>query len=482
MRVVIRTLWNSILKRLVRSQLLAPTENRMHNVKYKFKDGIEEPKHYYGYVYEVKIHSGKLRHKYGGGKEGELAIRDEYYGSVVTHLEEYERDFYNNKVTITIIMFLTKCKDDIWRAENRHLLTVNAKDNLEYFNETNGGSKVNKKDDAVLELLNKIDRVGKGENVDGITVIDSNAEYIAFLDYYQPRPGGFVPGQKRKIAKKIDEFGDEELKKVLPVPTLKDYNGKKKHKRIGHSHILGALALTKKYKNNLSDASMKLMLIDKKLWTMKGKPFTELQIEELSGGLNPEVTVISTPTGHDHYVKLAISRLKEDKIEINSDANFFHFKALGKFHGHTVRAILKKATQINDEEKSIGRGRIKNGWSEEDRLIQKKNDYISQNTTDNYKVLSFKSDQERLIKQNLWDFLVLEKPEEDMTFETLIEHPDRTSKKGWSKLQVELEKSILFYTEAIEEKYGARIEVKFKVLDYDRKHTSKFDSINDVNI
>ena len=64
-----------------------------------------------------------------------------------------------------------------------------------------------------------------------------------------------------------------------------------------------------------------------------------------------------------------------------------------------------------------------------------------------------------------------------MTFETLIEHPDRISKKGWSKVQVELEKSILFYTEAIEEKYGARIEVKFKVLDYDRKYTSKFDSI-----
>ena len=29
-------------------------------------------------------------------------------------------------------LFLTKCKDDIWRAENRHLLAVNAKDNLEY--------------------------------------------------------------------------------------------------------------------------------------------------------------------------------------------------------------------------------------------------------------------------------------------------------------------------------------------------------------
>ena len=454
----------------------------MHDVEYKFKDGIEEPKHYYGYVYEVKIHSGKIRHKYGGGKEEKLVIRDEYYGSVVTHLEEYERDFYNNKVTITIIKFLTKCAGDVWRAEHRYLTMVNAKDNLKYFNETNGGSKVNKKDDAVLELLNKIDRVGEGENVDGITVIDSNAEEISTLPSYQPRPKGFVPGQKRKIANKIDEFGDENLKKVLPVPTLKDYNGKGKHKRIGHSHILGALTLTKKYKNNLSDASMKLMLIDKKLWTMKGKPFTETQIQELSGGLNPEVTEISSETDHDHYVNIAISRFKEDKIEIDSDVNFTHFKSLGKFHGNTVRAILKKATQQNDEEKSIGKGKIKNGWGEEERLIEKKNDYISQNTTDNYKVLSFKSDQKRLIKQNLWDFFVLENPKKDMKFELLIEHPDRTSKKEWSKVQVELEESILFYTEAIEKKYGARIQVEFNPLKYDREYTSKFDSINDVNI
>ena len=450
----------------------------MHDVEYKFKDGIEEPKHYYGYVYEVKIHSGKLRHKYGGGKKGELIIRDESYGSVVTHLEEYERDFYNNKVTITIIKFLTKCAGDVWRAEHRYLTMVNAKDNLEYFNETNGGSKVNKKDDAVIELLNNIRKVDKGEKIDGIAVTDENAEYISTFPSYQPRPDGFVPGQKRKIANNIDEFGDEELKKVTPVPTLKDYNGKGKHKRIGHSHILGALGLTKKYKNNLINASMKLMLIDKKLW----KSFTELQIEELSGGLNPEVTVISSPTKHDHYIKIAISRLKEDKIEIDSDVNFTHFKSLGNFHGHTVRSILKKATQANDEEESAEKGRIKNGWSEEDRLIQKKNDYISQNTTDNYKVLSFKSDQERLIKQNFFDLFVLEKPEEDMTFENLIEHPDRISKNGWTKVQVELEKSILFYTEAIKKKYGARIEVKFKVLDYDRRYSSKFDSINDVNI
>ena len=223
----------------------------MHDVEYKFKDGIEEPKHYYGYVYEVKIHSGKSRHKYGGGKKGKFIKRIKYYGSVVTHLEEYERDFYNNKVTITIIMFLTKCEDDIWRAEHRYLTMVKAKDNLEYFNETNGGSKVNKKDDDVLELKKKVDKVGKGEEVDGIELLDSNVEYISSLSPFQPRLVEFVPGKKKEIARNIDEFGDTKLKEVLPVPAFRDYDGKGKHKRCGHNHVLGAVGLTKKYKFEL---------------------------------------------------------------------------------------------------------------------------------------------------------------------------------------------------------------------------------------
>lgn len=459
----------------------------MDNIKYIYKEPT--PKNYYGYLYEIDIHSGKEKHKYAGGKTGKCLKRKKYYGSVVTWEKEYNIDFYKFEVTITIIKYLTRCKRDVWRAENKYLVGVNAKDSLEYFNETNGGTKVNKKDEEVLDLLDKYKEVCRGKKVNGMEILEVSVEYLRTLDIFQPRKGRYISGHKKNISKNIDEFGNDYIKDILPVPAFKDFNGTGKHKRCGHSHVVEGIAESKRNKDTLDQVKLRLLLIDKKLY----KHFTEVQRKEFCTGLNPKQIVITVPALDEDYEDIIVARYKgKDNIEIDSDANYEYLKQLGNHHGNSMNTIIRKAERLIEDQKLLQDDRKRNSWSEENELIEKKNDYISKHTTDTHMVLSFKSDQNRAIKHNLWDYItpVLnpgskdEKTEKvkDMKYEILIEHPNTKSKKEWIKKQAEIETSFHYIADCIKSTMGVKLDLEFNLLKYDRYYTSTYDSINEVTI
>ena len=365
---------------------------------------------YEAYVYKITVnHTGKKYIGYHIGK----------FDGTYHHSSEcpvFAEDFAEGNNTIECIA--TGTAINMATLEHKMLLEVDAKNNDEYYNKSNGGGMYVKtvgKLDDIMELYQLI------KNKELTVQMVSKAAIVALLEnnkYYQTRVDNTDTKHVQILADtmmdkhgKIDDFD--------PVVVLEGFS------KDGGDIILDGNHTTHAAKQVSHVIKMPVMYIPKDVWSQ----FDETQLQILANLLNPQLEKAAKPGSVDDQIDWIFKNFKNKGVPADSQENIEILKAMN-FKTRTINSIIKKAKDKIELNDKLPAGYMWKQWS----LYKTELDTIIQNATDKDSIALHQSSG-KFNLHKLQDMLkALAKAKSKKKYATVyITHPNWNTMKEWDK-------------------------------------------------
>ena len=259
---------------------------------------VKVPKNYEAYLYKITVnHTGKIYIGWHLGKAD-----GSYLHSCKNKV--FQKDFAKNDNTYEILDYGTAT--EMATKENEMLKEVDAKNNENYYNGSNGGGIYVKKTKykGVIQLYQDIMNKVK-------FVVDMvEKETLEKIRRFQVRVQNTDAEHLKKIKDAMkDLHGD--LTEWEPIHILLDYYGKGKHALINGNHTL--IAATELH----HVLEVPVMYIPKEVWSQ----FDEIDLITLANLLNPQPEKAAKPAEKEDWVMVLVRKFNEKKIEIDAEEN-----------------------------------------------------------------------------------------------------------------------------------------------------------------
>ena len=361
------------------------------------------------YVYRITVNS--TNKKYIGFhklKDGEII--DNYIHSSKCPI--FLKDFSKGDNNYEIIAEGTAI--DMANSERKMLLEVDAKNNDEYYNKSNGGGMYVKtvgKLDDIMELYQLIKNKELPVEMVKKAVIVALKRYQTRVENTDTKHVQVLADTMMDLHGKIDNFD--------PIIVLKGYG------KNGEDIILDGNHTTLAAKQVSHVIKMPVMYISKDVWSQ----FDATQLQILANLLNPQQEKAAKPGSPDDQVDWIFKNFETKGIPADSLENVEILKAMN-FKTRTINSIIKKAKDkiaLNDK---LPAGYIWKQWS----LYKTELDTIIENGTDKDSIALHQSSG-KFNLHKLQDMLkALAKAKSKKKYATVyITHPNWNTMNEWNK-------------------------------------------------
>ena len=360
---------------------------------------------YEAYVYQITVNdTGK---KYIGYHKGKFD--GTYHHSSKCPI--FQKDFAKGNNIIKCVA--TGTAINMATLEHKMLLEVDAKNNGEYYNKSNGGGNnvktVGKLDD-INELHQMIMTKELGIELVKKAVVAGYTKYQTRVENTDTKHVADLKDAMMDLHGKIDDFD--------PVIVLKGFAKDGGDVILDGNHTtLAAVSCTHVLK-------IPVMYIEKKIWTQ----FSTVQLQILANMLNPQQEKSAKAGSIDDQVDWIVSSFQEHGVPADSDENIELLKGMN-FKNAKIKSIIKKAKtkiELNDK---LPSGWIWKQWS----LYKSELDMIIENGTDKDSIALHQSSG-KFNLHKLQDMLkALAKAKSKKKYATVyITHPNYDTMKEWN--------------------------------------------------
>ena len=309
---------------------------------------------YEAYVYQITVNdTGK---KYIGFHKGKFD--GTYHHSSKCPI--FQKDFAKGNNTIECVA--TGTAIDMATLEHDMLLEVDAKNNDEYYNKSNGGGMYVKtvgKKIELMELYQMIMTKEFGIELVKKAVVAGYTKYQTRVENTDTKHVADLKDAMMDLHGKIDDFD--------PVIVLKGFAKDGGDVILDGNHTtLAAVSCTHVLK-------IPVMYIEKKIWTQ----FSTVQLQILANLLNPQQEKSAKAGSIDDQVDWIVASFEENGVPADSDENIAFLKGM-HFKNAKIKSIIKKAKtkiELNDK---LPSGWIWKQWS----LYKNELDTILKNASD----------------------------------------------------------------------------------------------------
>ena len=364
---------------------------------------------YEAYVYKITVNdTGK---KYIGYHKGKFD--GTYHHSSKCPI--FQEDFAKGDNTIECVA--TGTSIDMATLEHNMLLEVDAKNNDEYYNKSNGGGMYVKtvgKLDDIMELYqlikNKELTVQMVKKAVIVALLENNKNYQARVDNTDTKHVQILADTMMDKHGKIDDFD--------PVVVLEGFS------KDGGDIILDGNHTTHAAKQVSHVIKIPVMYIPKDVWSQ----FDETQLQILANLLNPQLEKAAKPGSVDDQIDWIFKNFKNKGVPADSLENVEILKAMN-FKTRTINSIIKKSKDKIELNDKLPAGYIWKQWS----LYKTELDTIIENATDKDSIALHQSSG-KFNLHKLQDMLkALAKAKSKKKYATVyITHPNWNTMKEWN--------------------------------------------------
>lgn len=355
------------------------------------------------YLYKITVKSTKKM--YIGWHKGKPD--GTYYHSSKCPI--FRKDFANKDNDYEILDYGT-CQE-MATKENEMLLEVDAKNNDDYYNKSNGGGLYVKKTKykSVVELYDAI--VEKKFPVKFV-----KKEKIKDVKRFQVRVANTDPEHLKVLQDSMmDLKGD--LSEWEPVHIFKDFYGKNKDLMINGNHTTISA-------NKVPHVdTMPVMYISKEVW----EKFDEIELIDLANLLNPQPKKAQKKSDKEDWIQNIVNKFNKKGIAANSNENTV-LLLKNNFSTRQVKGIVDKAIDEIEDAKLIPPGFQLKVYT--DKEIKEITDAASDKDTVSYVSSSANFDIDQLFDK--FDAIIDGKLSKRYV-NVYIKHPSMKSQKEWKK-------------------------------------------------
>jgi len=360
---------------------------------------------YEAYVYQITVNdTGK---KYIGFHKGKFDGTYHHSSKDPVFQEDFAKG--NNKIEL----IKTGTAIDMATLEHNMLLEVDAKNNDEYYNKSNGGGMFVKtvgKLDDIMELYQLI------KNKEFTVQMVKKAVVVA-LKRYQTRVDNTDTKHVQILADtmmdkhgKIDDFD--------PVIVLEGFS------KNGEDIILDGNHTTLAAKQVSHVIKMPVMYITKDIWSQ----FDETQLQILANLLNPQQEKASKPGSVEDQIDWIFKNFQNKGVPADSLENVQILKAMN-FKTRTINSIIKKAKDKIELNDKLPAGYIWKQWS----LYKTELDTILKNASDKDSIAIHQSSGKFNLNKLQDELKLLAKAKSKKKYATVyITHPNWNTMKEWN--------------------------------------------------
>jgi len=299
-----------------------------------FIDLANLPEEYEGYLYLTIIDSDKEMNKYLGWSGEDFD--GTYVGSVVKHRKQFLKDLRNFDSRVICLNYGEA--STITKGEKTMLDFLDARNNPEYFNATNGGSSKMKglKSEEALDII-----IAKLENNEYDIVIES-VDTLLKIELFQVRDILEVKGLAKDIYYQLMKTKGKWLDTVMldgklrhiGVLVFQDYFGKGVHLRVGSYHTLLA-ADDCEYVDEL-----RAIYIPKEDW----KDLDETEKKDLGFWDNRKTDEVKSDVTPEQAVSLCVEFCENNNVK-HTDKRVKNKLKRWKFSDHEIKSLIPKMRQ-----------------------------------------------------------------------------------------------------------------------------------------
>ena len=244
---------------------------------------------------------------------------------------------------------------DMATKEREMLVEVNAKDNSDYYNKSNGGGIHAIASFSSIEDL--YDSILNGD----LSYCIQNVLITTLMSYkrIQVRLEDDTKHVKNITDKVNDNWGDENyIKDNYLCHVLEDYDGVVQHRVINGNHTRKGISKSKVGKT----AEVPTMIIPKSIW----EKFDQTDLEGLGLMLNPRHKNFRKPTEDNDLKKQLLSRYFNKKIPVDSHINKTWLKDRFYMTSNQVTGLIKTTKKDMLKQENNLMGKVWIDWSSDD--------------------------------------------------------------------------------------------------------------------
>ena len=360
---------------------------------------------YEAYVYQITVNdTGK---KYIGFHKGKFD--GTYHHSSKCPI--FQQDFAKGNNTIECVA--TGTAIDMATLEHDMLLEVDAKNNDEYYNKSNGGGMFVKtvgKKIELMELYQMIKTKEFGIELVKKAVVAAYTKYQTRVENTDTKHVADLKDAMMDLHGKIDDFD--------PVIVLKGFAKDGGDVILDGNHTtLAAVSCTHVLK-------IPVMYIEKKIWTQ----FSTVQLQILANLLNPQQEKSAKAGSIDDQVDWIVASFEENGVPADSDENIAFLKGMN-FKNAKIKSIIKKAKDKIELNDKLPSGWIWKQWS----LYKNELDTILKNASDKDSIAIHQSSGKFNLHKLQDELKLLAKAKSKKKYATVyITHPNWNTMKEWN--------------------------------------------------
>lgn len=230
-------------------------------------------------------------------------------------------------------------------VERTMLLEVDAKNNPDYYNKSNGGGSELKA--YIKPSLDEFQEQIKNKE---FTVVPVDKQDLVSMERFQVRFDELNPKHVRELKEIIDD-NNGDTTNFDPVDILRDYFGKEQHLLLNGNQRRQAVLDSKRAKY------IQCQFIPKEVW----KNFSKIELEALANRLNRKPAKPSLSVNKEDAIKYLKSVHVEGR-DIDTDQNFDELHLKLGFTKAQARKFIKAAQQEIDDAKAVPAGAVWIDW------------------------------------------------------------------------------------------------------------------------
>ena len=368
---------------------------------------INDLRNYEAYVYKITVNS--TNKKYIGFhklKDGDV-IGDYLHSS---KCPIFLKDFSKGDNKYEIIAKGTAI--DMANLERDMLLEVDAKNNEEYYNKSNGGGMYTKTV-GKNDIIKLYQQIMKGE----FKIVMVEKSIILTLARYQTRVENT---DMKHIQNLVDTMTDlhGDLTDFAPIIVLKGYG------KDGKDIVLDGNSRTEAASRVSVVVEMPVMYIEKEIWSQ----FNDVQLKILANLLNPQQEKAAKSGSHDDQVAWIVESYEKNQVPADAQENIVLLQSMN-FKTKSINAIIKKA-----KDKITLNDKLPSGWIwKQWKLFPTELDNILKNASDKDSIALHQSSG-KFNLHKLQDMLkALAQSKSKKKYATVyITHPNHKTMQEWN--------------------------------------------------
>ena len=230
-------------------------------------------------------------------------------------------------------------------VERTMLLEVDAKNNPDYYNKSNGGGS-----ELKAYIKPSLDEFQEQIKSKEFKVVPVDKQDLVSMERFQVRFDELNPKHVRELKEIIDD-NNGDTTNFDPVDILRDYFGKEQHLLLNGNQRRQAVLDSKRAKY------IQCQFIPKEVW----KNFSKIELEALANRLNRKPAKASLPVNKEDAIKYLKSVHVEGR-DIDTDQNFDELHLKLGFTKAQARKFIKAAQQEIDDAKAVPAGAVWIDW------------------------------------------------------------------------------------------------------------------------